>query len=297
VLVVSDLHVRFGDVVALDGLSLEVRAGARVGFVGPNGAGKTTTMRTILGIVRPQAGAVHWCGAPIDAAVRRRIGYMPEERGLYARMTAGDQVRYLARLAGLSRVEAREACDRWLDRLGLAERADARIQDLSHGNQQRVQLAAALVHDPDILVLDEPFSGLDPVAVHSMTAIIAERAAAGAAVLFSSHQLDLVQDLCDEVVVVDKGRVLAAGPVAELRAGLPVRVLVIEFEAPVAAAFHLDDLDATYLVRGDRRVVAHVPADVDPATIAARASAIGTLRSFSFEPPRLDDVFRSLVQR
>src|SRR5215210_3087875 len=162
VLEVIDLSRRYGDTVALDGLSFTVEPGQLFGFVGPNGAGKTTTMRIILGVLEPDGGEVRWRGRPVDLATRARFGYMPEERGLYPKMRVRDQLAYFASLHGLSRAAAAAATDHWLERLGIGERAGDRVESLSLGNQQRVQLGAALVHGPELLVLDEPFSGLDP---------------------------------------------------------------------------------------------------------------------------------------
>lgn len=202
------IHRRFGDVQALDDVSLEVPAGRAVGFVGRNGAGKTTAMRVALGLVEPDAGEVLWDGRPISESDRLRIGYMPEERGLYPGMSAIDQLVHLARLSGWSRSEAAARATALLDQLELAGRATQKVEELSLGNQQRVQLAAALVHDPDVLVLDEPFSGLDPIGVDVLSATLAERLRSGVGLLFSSHQLELVERLCDEVVVIDGGRVV-----------------------------------------------------------------------------------------
>src|SRR6185436_19481292 len=193
VLEVDSVSKRYGDVVALRELTFEVRAGELFGFVGSNGAGKTTAMRVILGVLAADAGDVRWAGRPLTLETRRGIGYMPEERGLYPRMKVRRQLVYLARLHGMSPAAATASVDRWLERLGVAARGDDEVQKLSLGNQQRVQLAASLVHDPTILVLDEPFSGLDPVAVDVMSKVLAGKAAAGIPVLFSSHQLDLVE--------------------------------------------------------------------------------------------------------
>jgi ABC-2 type transport system ATP-binding protein len=274
---VEDLAVRFGEVQALDRVSFAVAPGQLVGFLGPNGAGKTTTMRAVLGLVRADRGEVRWHGGQVDAEVRRRIGYMPEERGLYPRMKVLEQVVYFGRLAGMTAADARAAGAAWLERLGLAARAGELVQNLSHGNQQRVQLAVALVHDPEMLVLDEPFSGLDPVAVQTMIDVIAERAAAGVAVLFSSHQLDLVEDLCEDVVIVDHGRVVLSGTVSALRESSPARHVTVTWA------------DGST----ERRTVAH---DTDAAAVLEDASARGPITSFSFEPPRLDEIFLAAVK-
>ena len=246
------LSRRYGDVVALDDLSFTVREGQMFGFVGPNGAGKTTTMRIVLGVLEPDRGEVRWRGRPVDAAIRRRFGYMPEERGLYPKMRVRDQLDYFARLHGLSAQEAGSAADYWIERLGVAERANDRVEQLSLGNQQRVQLAAALVHNPEVLVLDEPFSGLDPVGVDVLAEVLAERAADGIPVIFSSHQLELVERLCEAVAIINHGRLVAAGPVEELRASGGKRRYQVEVAD--AAGDWVADLDGVTVL--EKREVA-----------------------------------------
>ncbi len=213
----------FGDVRAVDGVDLVVRPGGLTGFVGGNGAGKTTTMRMVMGVLRPDAGQVLWDGRPMTAADRQRFGYMPEERGLYPKQKVADQLAYLGRLSGMPGAAARAAVTEHLERFSLTDRAGDRVESLSLGNQQRVQIIAALLHEPTALVLDEPFSGLDPTAVDAMADVLRGRAAAGVPVLFSSHQLDLVERLCDSLVVLARGRVVAQGTVEALRAGGPAR--------------------------------------------------------------------------
>ena len=216
-LVISGLKKKFGTLQALDDMSFTVHGGEIFGFVGSNGAGKSTTMRIALGVLSADEGEVTLGGKPLDLAARRRVGYMPEERGLYPKMKVGEQLIYLARLHGLSQEEAKDAMERWTGRLGIAARRDDDVQKLSLGNQQRVQLAAALVHDPEVLILDEPFSGLDPVAVNVMSSVLVERAKAGVPVVFSSHQLDLVERLCARVGIVRNGQMIAEGTIDELR--------------------------------------------------------------------------------
>lgn len=216
VLELEGLTKRYGERTALDGLSFAVAEGQMFGFVGANGAGKTTAMRIILGVLEADGGEVHWEGRPVSDASRRRFGYMPEERGLYPKMRVREQLVYLALLHGLSRKEASAATDRWMERLGVAGRAEDKVEALSLGNQQRVQLAAALVHEPELLVLDEPFSGLDPVGVDALSEVLKERAAAGVPVVFSSHQLELVERLCDAVAIIRDGQLVAQGSVEEL---------------------------------------------------------------------------------
>ena len=240
---ITHLSKRYGSLQALDSLSFDVGAHELVGFVGANGAGKSTTMRIIMGVLEGDGGTVTWNGAPVDAAARRRIGYMPEERGLYPKMKVGGQLTYLARLHGADRAGAERAAQEWTERLGLAERRGDDVQKLSLGNQQRVQLAAALIGDPGLLILDEPFSGLDPVAVDVMSEVLRERAAAGVPALFSSHQLDVVERLCDRIVIIRSGRLVAAGTIEELRATAAPhwRVVVDVDAAPDEAAEAADE--------------------------------------------------------
>jgi ABC-2 type transport system ATP-binding protein len=231
VLECKGLRKAFGAVQALDGLDLRVEEGRLVGFVGPNGAGKTTAMRCVLGIAQPDAGAITWNGRPVTHEDRASFGYMPEERGLYPKMRVLDQLEHLARLHGRSGPDARAAASHWVERVGLAPRATERVEKLSLGNQQRAQLAAALVHDPELLVLDEPFSGLDPVGVDVLAEVLVERTRAGVPVVFSSHQLELVERLCDAVAIVRAGRVVEAGAIGDVRGA---DGLVARFRALVA---------------------------------------------------------------
>jgi ABC-2 type transport system ATP-binding protein len=292
---IVDLTKHYGSVVALDGASFVARSGRIAGFLGPNGAGKTTTMRCVFGLATPDRGATLWHRAGIDRLTRLRFGYMPEQRGLYPRMRVADQLNYFAQHHGLSSRDAAAATRRWLERLGLADRARSKLEELSHGNQQRVQLGAALVHDPELLVLDEPFSGLDPIGIATMSEILRERAAAGVGVLFSSHQLDLVEDICEDVVIIARGRIAAQGPIDELRAASDRRHLEVEVAGSNGAW-----LDG----RGDLKVVERrgdlvrlvVGQDVDLPAVLASASAAGPVTRFSFQPPALSDLFMEAVQ-
>jgi ABC-2 type transport system ATP-binding protein len=292
---IVDLAKRYGDIVALDGASFTAEPGRLVGFLGPNGAGKTTTMRCIFGLVTPDRGRALWNGAEIDREARLRFGYMPEQRGLYPRMRVAEQLSYFAQHHGMKSKAADAATARWLERLGLADRAKAKLEELSHGNQQRVQLGAALVHDPELLVLDEPFSGLDPIGIATMSEILHERAAAGVGVVFSSHQLDLVEDICEDVVIIARGRIAAHGAINELRAASSRRHL--EVEVAGAGGGWLDGRDDLVVVeqRGDL-VKLLVGPDVDLAAVLAAASAAGSVRRFAFQPPALSELFMEAVQ-
>jgi ABC-2 type transport system ATP-binding protein len=292
VLELQGLTRRYGEVVALDDLSFTVREGQMFGFVGPNGAGKTTAMRIVLGVLEPDRGEVRWRGRPVDAQTRRRFGYMPEERGLYPKMRVRDQLEYFARLHGLPDAEAANAAAYWIERLGVAERAGDRVEQLSLGNQQRVQLAAALVHNPEVLVLDEPFSGLDPVGVDVLAEVLADRAADGIPVIFSSHQLELVERLCEAVAIINRGRLVAAGPVQELRAGGERRWRVEVADAATDWASGLEGV--TVLEKHNGRVVLAVDGDEQRVLDAARAT--GRVIQFSAVQPSLAQLFRQAVQ-
>ena len=304
VLDVKDVVKHYGSVLALDGVGFTVGRGQLLGFLGPNGAGKTTTMRAILGLISLDGGTITWDGAPIDDAVRRHIGYMPAERGMYPKMRVREHVVYYARLAGLDRHEAERAADRWLERVDLADRRDTDVQDLSSGNQQRVQLALALVNDPDLLVLDEPFSGLDPLAVDILKEVLVERVEGGSALLFSSHQLDLVQDLSRDVVVIDHGRIVLEGAVDHIRRNAPHRYVTIAFAGAVPSGNGTGNGVWTPAVPGVERadgndrdgvVRLRVPPGLDPGLVLAEAERAGPVASFTFGPPELSEVFLQTV--
>lgn len=289
---VDGLTKRYGELRALDDVSFEVERGQIVGFLGPNGAGKTTTMRAIMRLITLDAGDVSWNGAPVDADTRRGFGYMPAERGMYQRMRVHDHLVYYGRLSGLSERDAAARADEWLVRLGLTDRTADAVQNLSSGNQQRVQLALALLTRPEMLILDEPFSGLDPIATDTLSEILREQVADGAALLLSSHQLDLVADVCTAVVIVDHGRVVLRGDVGELRAASPVRHVDIEFAAPVA--WRPDGAVAT---ADGKRLRIRVDGASDAAVLTDQARDEGELVAYSFSPPDLSEVFMAAVGR
>lgn len=287
---------RFGSVQALDDCSLSVTPGRMLGFLGPNGAGKTTTMRAIFGLVELDTGEMLWDGRPVGLPERLRFGYMPEERGLYPRMPLGEQLEYFGQLHGMRADAARTAAADWLDRLGLADRARAKVEELSHGNQQRVQLAAALLHGPELLVLDEPFAGLDPVAVQTLADVLRAEAARGAAVLFSSHQLELVEDICEQVAIIDHGRIVANGDVDALRRRSQQRRIEIELDgAPGAWLPGIPGVELVERRNGNLRLVAD--RDVDPEQVLAAAEKAAHVVAFSYAPPSLAELFLELVAR
>lgn len=303
---IQDLSKSFGNLQALDNLSFRVAPGEIFGFVGSNGAGKTTAMRIMLGVLSTDSGQVSWKGKKLDEAVRHQIGYMPEERGLYPKMEVGKQLEYFARLHGLDKTAAYRAMEIWTERLEVASRRGDNVQKLSLGNQQRVQLAAALVHDPIILVLDEPFSGLDPVAVEVMSQVLKDKAKAGVPVIFSSHQLDLVERLCDRVGIISRGSMVAEGTIHELRSrGKPEIALAISASpdavasalAAVGAKPHPDPLEGTSdapHANGLTRVIVDAEGIDDQALLGAALSA-GPVHEFAPRRPHLADLFKDVV--
>jgi ABC-2 type transport system ATP-binding protein len=288
------LHKSFGDNHVLDGVGFTVAPGSMFGFCGSNGAGKTTTMRIAMGLLRADAGEVRWQGRLIDQAMRRRIGYMPEERGLYPKMKVGEQVAYFARLHGLDATAAAQAADEWLGRLGLGERRGDPVEKLSLGNQQRVQLAAALVSRPEVLILDEPFSGLDPVGVDSLAEGLLDQARQGVPVVFSSHQLDLVERLCDSVGILARGRMVATGTVPELRRREGGRQLrVVAPDAPHGWAAGLPGVGVVSQQGGD--TLLELAAGTDDQTVLQAAVRTGRVTHFAWREPSLVELFREVV--
>jgi ABC-2 type transport system ATP-binding protein len=290
-----EISKRFGEVTALEDVSFSVPQGSIVGFVGPNGAGKTTAMRIVLGVLEADSGQARWRGQPVDAIARRRFGYMPEERGLYPKMRVADQLEYLTRLHGLSRADAARRVAEITEVLGVSERARDRVESLSLGNQQRVQLAAALAHEPDVLVLDEPFSGLDPVGVDVLAGVLRGQCdSRGVPVVFSSHQLELVERLCDAVVLIDRARIVASGTISELRASRTARLLRVQVLG--AAEDWFEELPGVHLFEvSDGAVVLEIPEDFDEQRVLDLARTRGDVLHFSLVQPTLAELFREVV--
>lgn len=284
----------YGTRQVLDDITFPVTAGHLTGFVGGNGAGKTTTMRIILGLLASDGGTVTLGDAPLTAEGRRQFGYMPEERGLYPKMKVLEQVTYFARLHGHSKADAVDRATALLTELGLSERLNDNLEALSLGNQQRAQIAASLVHDPQVLVLDEPFSGLDPLAVDTVAGVLQERASRGVSVLFSSHQLDVVERLCDDLVIIAGGTIRASGPREQLRE---------QYSAP---RWELDSSGDLGWLRAETGIDVvdfeggSAVFDADSPEIAQRvlrrALEDGDVRRFAPQHPTLSQIFKEVIQ-
>ena len=285
---------RYGERTALDGVSFDVADGRLTGFVGGNGAGKTTTMRITLGVLSKDAGDVTINGAPVTADDRRRFGYMPEERGLYPKMKVGEHISYLARLHGFGRAEATAKSTALLEQLGLGERLNDNVEALSLGNQQRAQIAAALVHDPELLILDEPFSGLDPLAVDVVAGVLNDRAKKGVGVLFSSHQLDVVERLCDDLVIIAGGTLRASGTRDGLRAAHAGHRYEIVMTGDAGWLRDEPGITVVDFAGGSARFDAPDPAAAQ--RVLRHALDRGEVTSFAPQHPSLAQIFKEVIQ-
>ncbi|MDI9627697.1 MAG: ATP-binding cassette domain-containing protein [Acidobacteriota bacterium] len=289
---VSHLTRTYGELRAVDDVSFRVPAGQMIGFVGGNGAGKTTTMRIIMGLLTPDSGSISWDGRPINRGVRARFGYLPEERGLYAKQTIIDQLIYLARLKGMTHQGARAEATELMTRFGLGARLTDKLEKLSLGNQQRVQIAAAVMANPIGLILDEPFSGLDPKATDQMAALLGERSARGVPVLFSSHQLDLIDRLCDGLVILSAGRVVASGTKDELESrGVVKHRLVLDADASWVRGLpglRVDDIDGT-------TVTLELLTPGAEHGLLTEALRRGTVIEFARLRPSLSEIYREVT--
>jgi len=291
-LVLSNVARSFGDVVAVRDVSFTVPAGKTFALLGPNGAGKTTIMRMILGILIPDGGSVTWDGAPVDLNVRRRFGYLPEERGLYGKLKVREQIAYFGRLHGVKPPNDMRRTEGWIERLGLGEFANRPCAELSKGNQQKVQVACAALHRPELLVLDEPFSGLDPVNAETLLEALRLLQQYGTTLILSSHQMWQVEDLCESFCVISDGIVRANGTLAELRSTWPTRIVEVE---PVADPLR-GVLEATpgakRLPEADRPALAYeLPAEADTAALLRRLVAAGDVTRFERVDPSLRDIY------
>jgi ABC-2 type transport system ATP-binding protein len=297
-LVIDTVTKRFGPVVALDAASFTVEPGRIFGLLGANGAGKTTCMRIVLDILRPDAGSVTWQGTPSTELPRRTWGYLPEERGLYAKMRVGEQLRFFASLYGVPDATSRAVIDDWLERFRIPDYRDRRVEELSKGNQQKIQFIAAILHDPQILIMDEPFSGLDPINVRMLKEAFLEMRGRGKTLVFSTHQMEQVEELCESIAIVDRGRVVVSGAVRDVRRAMGRQVVRLATEDGADAAW-LEQLDGVRRMshRADY-VELQVPAGRDPETILRAALDRGErVTRFEIADPSLEEIFVEHVGR
>ena len=291
-LVLDSLTKTFGTVKALDGLSFSVEPGQVFGFLGANGAGKTTTMRIVLDILRPDGGSVTWQGRPTGELPRRTWGYLPEERGLYPRMKVLDQLVFFAALYGVPPREATREIREWLARFRIPEYADRRAEELSKGNQQKIQFIAAILHDPDVLLMDEPFVGLDPVNVALLKEAFLEMRDRGKTLVLSTHQMEMVEELCESLVIIDRGRIVVGGPVRDVRSASGRRVVRLGVAGDGELPW-LAELEGVRIIRpGQDYTELYVEAGRDPESILDAARARGErITRFEIGDPSIEQIF------
>jgi ABC-2 type transport system ATP-binding protein len=294
---IDSISKSFGSFRAVDDVSFEVEPGRIFGFLGTNGAGKTTTMRVILDIIRADSGTVSWNGTPTTDVHRKDFGYLPEERGLYPKMEVQEQLIFLARLYGATQRNATTELDEWLERLDITENRNKTVEQLSKGNQQKIQFLAAVLHDPDILILDEPFSGLDPVNAEQMKKAFLTMRDRGKTIIFSTHQLDDAQELCHEVAIIHRGKLLTTGDVMTVRKSLGQHIVRLGIGGDLKPAW----LEQMPEVRVHREREDHleltVPDEKQAAAVLREAvERDAIVNRFEISYPSLNDVFLSLVR-
>jgi ABC-2 type transport system ATP-binding protein len=295
-LTVEHISKTFGTFEAIKDLSMEVREGAMFGFLGANGAGKTTTMRMILDILRPDSGQITWNGKDVRDVKRRNWGYLPEERGLYPKMAVEEQLIFLARLNGLSKQDAKKELDDWLERFQITVNRKKKIEELSKGNQQKVQFLAAILHDPTILIMDEPFSGLDPVNANVLKEAFLEMHRRGKTIIFSTHQLEQVEEMCEDVVIINKGQTVVQGSVRDVKRHHGRNVIRLKLDNDPEAAW-LDTLAGVKVTkRRQDYIEMQIQADLNPNLIVAAALQHGgNITRFELAEPSLTDIFIEAV--
>jgi ABC-2 type transport system ATP-binding protein len=297
-LVIDGLNKRFGTITALDRLTFEAPAGQVFGFLGANGAGKTTTMRIILGVLRADSGTITWNGQPHDTLPRRTWGYLPEERGLYPRMTVLDQLVYFAGLYGVPPQRAAREVRSWLARFRVPDFASRRADELSKGNQQKIQYIAAILHDPDVLLMDEPFTGLDPVNVAMLREAFLELRDRGKTIIFSTHQMDAVEAMCESVAIIDQGKVVVGGTLRDVRRASGRRIVKLSIEGDHRLDWLAQVPGARVIRPGIDRSEIELDPGVEPDVILSAALARGArVTRYEIADPSLEQIFIAHVGR
>jgi ABC-2 type transport system ATP-binding protein len=297
-LVVTDISKHFGPIQALDGVSFIVEPGRIFGLLGANGAGKTTAMRIVLDILRADGGSVTWNGRPNTEVPRKTWGYLPEERGLYLRMRVMDVLSFFASLYGVSQADATREVEDWLERFRIPEYRDRKVEELSKGNQQKIQFIAAILHNPDVLIMDEPFTGLDPVNVQLLKEAFLEMRDRGKTLIFSTHQMEQVEELCESIAIVDRGRLVVHGSVRDVKRDMGRRVVRLA-TADGADEAWLDGLDGVRIGRHrEDYLELTVPTGTDPQRVLRAALDRGEqVTRFEIADPSLEEVFIAHVGR
>mgnify|MGYP000878762242 CR=1 FL=1 len=288
-LVVAEITKRFRDVTAVDHLSFTVREGSLFGFLGPNGAGKTTTMRVTLGILKPDEGSVTWQGRPMDRWGVGFYGYLPEERGLYPKMRVAEHLEFLGRIHGLDKLKARRETARWLDRFELGQVRSKRIEELSKGNQQKVQVIGTMLHDPQLLILDEPFAGLDPVNTALLKEVLLEAHGQGKTIIFSSHRMDQVEEICQDIALINRGRLVLHGNLREIKKSMGRQILRLSLEGNSVFWAKIPGLQL--LVERADYLEFRLAEGVDPNHVLKEAMDAGQVIRFELVEPSLDQIF------
>ena len=287
---VDNVSKRFGDFTAVEGLSFEVRPGRVFGFIGPNGAGKTTTIRMVVGITVPDDGHIELFGERMSAHLQDRIGYLPEERGLYKKMKIVDQLRYFAALKGVGGAEADRRIDRWLDRMKLSEWKNKKTTDLSKGMQQKIQFISTVLHDPDLLILDEPFSGLDPVNVEFMIEVMNEFKSQHKTIIFSTHLMETAERLCNDILIINKSRKVVAGSLREVKESYGENLIALRMTGGDSVL--ADRGLVAKVVQHSDEMEVHLAQDADPQKLLKRLVESGAVVSkYELVEPSLNDIF------
>lgn len=287
---VDGVSKRFGDFSAVENLSFEVRSGRVFGFLGPNGAGKTTTIRMIVGITAPDNGGIRLFERPIDDASQNRIGYLPEERGLYKKIKVVEQLRYFAALKGISRRTADRGIDFWLERMNLAEWKNKKTSDLSKGMSQKIQFIATVLHDPELLILDEPFSGLDPVNVEFLIEVVSELKAQQKTIIFSTHLMETAERLCDDIILINKARMVLSGTLREVKASFGSNLIALRADGSDAVVGD-SKLVAKSMAHSDETVIVLAPGVDEQLLLRKLVESGARVSKFEKIEPSLNDIF------